>query len=257
MKSENRVKSLVLILAVVLVMAVAGPAAAADFAATITITGDTEIQVGESTTLTATWMTNKDVTRYEWSVDGVGQGVVTMTGAQSGAPTFPFDGTAPGNYVISFRIWHHVQYVPSNGNNWIGWDATASVTITVTAAAAYEGLSHGYWKNHTEDWTVYSPSATLESVFDIPDTLGLDSYTLDQALDFTGGNTVEEKAQILLRNAVASLLNAAHPNIDYPLSLAEVIAEVNAALASENAATMLELEAILNEYNNLGADLSS
>ena len=95
------------------------------------------------------------------------------------------------------------------------------------------------------------------SKFDLTDYPILSGVTLDEALDFNGGNTLEEKAQILLRNAVASLLNAAHPNINYPLSLAEVIADVNAALASEDGATILALEAILDEYNNFGADLSS
>ena len=131
------------------------------------------------------------------------------------------------------------------------------VKVYYTVISTYEGLSHGYWKNHVSDWTGYSTSDTLESVFDIPDSFGLDDNTLLEALDFQGGPDLADKAQILLRNAVASLLNAAHPNIDYPLSLVEVIADVNAALASEDGATMLALEAILDGYNNLGADLSS
>jgi hypothetical protein len=140
-----------------------------------------------------------------------------------------------------------------NGELWKLDSVSVTVYYTVTVAD-FEGLSHGYWKSHTEDWTDYSPSDTLESVFDIPDSFGLDSYTLDQALDFHGGDTVAEKAQILLRNAVASVLNAAHPNINYPLTLAEVIEEVNAAVATENAATMGVLEAILDGYNNLGPE---
>ncbi len=121
----------------------------------------------------------------------------------------------------------------------------------------YEGLSHGYWKNHTEDWppTGYSPSQTLGSVFAQSSSYGLGSYTLLQALDFKGGNTLTEKAQILLRNAVAALLNAAHPGINYPLTVAQVIAQVNTALASGDADTMLELETTLDGYNNLGGSL--
>ncbi len=124
MRSQDRTKGLCVILAV----ALAGPLSAlvwgAAFRATITITGGTAICTGESTTLTAAWSTNKDVTRCEWSVDGDGQGVVSLNGATSGTSDFTFNGTA-GDHEITFRIWHHVQ--SANGR-----DASASVTITVT-----------------------------------------------------------------------------------------------------------------------------
>jgi hypothetical protein len=126
--------------------------------------------------------------------------------------------------------------------------------------SVYEGLSHGYWKNHPEDWppTGYSTEDTLGSVFTFPTSLsGLGIYTLDEALDFQGGPDLEDKAKILLRNAVASLLNAAHPNINYPLTVEEVIDDVDDALDSEDGDTMLDLEAILDGYNNLGGDITS
>jgi hypothetical protein len=49
---------------------------------------------------------------------------------------------------------------------------------------------------------------------------------------------------------VAALLNAAHPDIDYPLTTAQVIADVNAALASGNRKTMLTLAKSLDALNN-------
>jgi hypothetical protein len=93
------------------------------FSATITITGDTELTLGESTTLTANWETNRDVTREEWAIDGTSQGIVIIPGASSGSSTFTFLPTTTGTFTISYRIWHHVQ---------TDRDASNSVTITVT-----------------------------------------------------------------------------------------------------------------------------
>jgi len=114
-----------------------------------------------------------------------------------------------------------------------------------TLTQQFEGCTPGYWKQpkHLDSWlaTGYSPNQTLESVFDVPDSLGLDNKTLLQALNFKGGNTLKGAAQNLLRAAVAALLNAAHPDINYPLTTSEIISEVNAALASNDASTMLAL----------------
>jgi hypothetical protein len=121
-----------------------------------------------------------------------------------------------------------------------------------------EGCTPGFWKNHPAAWleTGYSPDDTLESVFDIPDIYGLDNNTLLQALSFMGGNTEKGAAKILLRAGVAALLNAAHPDIDYPRTEAEVIADVNAALASGDRATMLALAAELDLDNNAGCPIN-
>jgi len=130
MKSQNKVKSLFLILAVALVMAVSAPALAAPppFTATIEITPDpATVCVGETVTLTAEWTTNRDVTRYEWSVDGVDQGeneIIIDEEKQNGTRTLDFDATGlePGEYEVCFRIWHHQQ---------TDRDATECVNVTV------------------------------------------------------------------------------------------------------------------------------
>jgi hypothetical protein len=130
--------------------------------------------------------------------------------------------------------------------------------VTEVPTGPPEGLSPGYWKNHPADWPApYTPGQTLGSVFASSADFDLDDVTLGAALAFKGGNTLAQKAQILLRQAVAALLNAAHPNINYPLSVAEVIAEVNAALDSGDPDTILDLASTLDGYNNLGGDLSS
>jgi hypothetical protein len=93
-------------------------------------------------------------------------------------------------------------------------------------------------------------------VFDVPDSLGLDNTTLIQALNLKGGSGTAGAARNLLRAAVASLLNAAHPDVDFQLTTAQVIDQVNAALASNNRNTMLNLASTLDGYNNAGCPLN-
>ncbi|MEM3765646.1 MAG: hypothetical protein QXU46_01310 [Candidatus Bathyarchaeia archaeon] len=97
------------------------------------------------------------------------------------------------------------------------------------------------------------PSDKLDTVF-TNDGIGVDfsQYTLLQALKFKGGSDVAGAERILLRAAVAALLNAAASEINYPLTTTEVITQVNDALASNNRATILELASQLDSYNNLG-----
>jgi hypothetical protein len=118
----------------------------------------------------------------------------------------------------------------------------------------------GYWKqnHHFDSWVAagYSPNQTLESVFDLPNQWGLDNKTLKEALSFKSGPGTTGAAQILLRTAVAALLNSAHPNVDYPRSTAKVVADVNAALASNNRSTILALANELDADNNLGCPLN-
>jgi hypothetical protein len=92
-------------------------------------------------------------------------------------------------------------------------------------------------------------------VFDVPNAFGLDNRTLLQALSFQGGSGTLGAATNLLRAAVAALLNSAHPDLNYPRTTAGVIADVNAALASNNRATMLNLAGRLDRDNNLGCPL--
>lgn len=121
-----------------------------------------------------------------------------------------------------------------------------------------EGCTPGYWKNHLDAWAPagYSPDQTVESVFDVPDEYGLDNDTLLEALNYIGGPRQKGAAQILLRAAVAALLNASHPDVDYPRAVSAVIAGVNEALATGNRSTMLILAVQLDADNNLGCPLN-
>lgn len=117
-----------------------------------------------------------------------------------------------------------------------------------------EGCTPGYWKNHTEAWEGYSPSQPLSSVFTAtPAQYG--STTLLQALSFNGGSGVDGASRILLRAAVAAVLNAAHGDVAYQYSSDLIIRRVNAALASGDRATILALAADLDAANNGGCPL--
>lgn len=122
-----------------------------------------------------------------------------------------------------------------------------------------EGCTPGYWKNHTDSWppTGYSTGQTVQSVFSAatayPDQ---GSATLLAALNFGGGPGVTGGAEILLRAAVAALLNASHPGVDYPMATASVISKVNTALASGSRDAMLTLANTLDAQNNQGCPLN-
>ena len=122
-----------------------------------------------------------------------------------------------------------------------------------------DGCTPGYWKNHEDSWagTGYSPGQTTGSVFSGASAFPtLASQTLLQSLQGGGGSGTIGGARILLRAAVASLLNAAHDGVDYPRTTAEILADVNAALTSNNRNTMLALASELDSDNNLGCPLN-
>jgi hypothetical protein len=97
------------------------------------------------------------------------------------------------------------------------------------------------------------PGQTLGSVFtEVPDALA--GVTLLDALSFEGGPTLTDAQEILLRQAVAALLNAAHPDVDFSLTTSEVIAAVNAVLGSDRE-TILALAEELAAANEAGCPL--
>src|SRR4030095_4405960 len=92
------------------------------FTASMSITADPDfvLCVGETINLAALWTTNRDVTREEWKIDGISQGVTSISGASAGSSGFDFTGYHVGTFSIAYHIWHHVQ------------PRTATETVTVT-----------------------------------------------------------------------------------------------------------------------------
>ncbi|PAU51298.1 hypothetical protein BZL41_26860 [Pseudomonas sp. PIC25] len=140
--------------------------------------------------------------------------------------------------------------------------SSADATCEVPPPPEGEGCTPGFWKNSPGSWgpTGYSPNQTVGSVFSLPSgqlANQLGGNSLIQALNYAGGTNLLGSAQILLRAAVAAVLNASHPDVDYPRTAASVIADVNAALATKDRATILALAAALDADNNLGCDLAN
>lgn len=129
-----------------------------------------------------------------------------------------------------------------------------------------QGCTPGYWKNHTTNWpqlptdSGYKPDRALNTVFVLPASLKLGNPTMLNALEFKGGPDLSGAARNLLRAATASVLNADHEGVSYPLRRFDgyrIIPTVNAALASGSRSTMLGVASFLDSRNNLGCPLNN
>jgi len=127
-----------------------------------------------------------------------------------------------------------------------------------------EGCTPGYWKNHTDNWF-----EDVGKPIPVTKTLGGAGYvtssvpgtdTLLMALRYRGGPGPEGAERILLRAAAAAWLNAAHEGLGYPYRRykdpGNIVASVNAAIASGNRAQMISLAGLLDDANNLGCPLN-
>lgn len=113
-----------------------------------------------------------------------------------------------------------------------------------------EGCTPDFWKNHLELWpTDFKTTDNFEAVFDV-DLKGGGDPTLLDALKRKG-----DGQNALVRHAVAALLNAAHPDISYRLSVEEVIKLVQRALGGE--IPIADAKNELERLNNQGCPLNS
>jgi hypothetical protein len=131
---------------------------------------------------------------------------------------------------------------------------TSTTTTTTTTTTGTEGCTPGYWKQpqHFDSWPVDTTTTLADAGFV---GTGHDaSTTLLQALSFQGGPTIQDAKDILLRIAAAAYLNSL--SVDYPLSSADVVSMVNAALATNDRETILDLAETLDAENNLGCPLN-
>jgi len=121
-----------------------------------------------------------------------------------------------------------------------------------------QGCTPGYWKQpqHFDSWVDFTTGQTVGSVFDQATASEPFDKTLLEALEFTGGEFGQEGK--LLRAAVAAILNASHDDddVNYPLEVADIIMQVNAAIASGDDDTMEDLKDLLDHLNNLGCPLN-
>ena len=104
-----------------------------------------------------------------------------------------------------------------DGNNIDGDGCDANCTVEEEG----EGCTPGYWKNHLDKWAPsgVSPAADFDSTFGVD--LFSPDITLEQAVNMGGGGVKK-----IARHGTAALVSASHPGVDYPASVAEVIAAV-------------------------------
>jgi hypothetical protein len=132
-----------------------------------------------------------------------------------------------------------------------------------TPAAVNHGCTLGFWKTHTglgtgnqaNAWPApYVPGVTTLGGAGFTNT-GNQGATMLAALSFSGGPTLQDAKNNLMKQAVAALLNAATSGMNYPLTVNEVLTQVNAALASGNKGTILGLATTLDGFNSLEGPL--
>ncbi len=124
--------------------------------------------------------------------------------------------------------------------------STRGATATFTNFA---GCPQGDWKSNASEafWPApYSRSMLFSAVFED----AFPGLTLQEVLELRGGGLNRLGAQ-----TVAALLNGAHPDINYDLTAAEVIAKFNALYPTNSKGRMNALKNEFEEYNKRGCPL--
>lgn len=198
-----------------------------------------------------------------WLIRVYGSGELLAEGLTGPDGTVTFSGLPAG---LLYKVWEEARdcwepTAPPLGSDFYAWRggyryvigylyAGASATVefgnvyTCEPPPGDEGCTPGYWKNHLDSWppTGYSPNDD-----DFDTVFGVDLFdpdiTLNDAIRAKGGGDNR-----LARHGTAALLSAAHPGVDYGLSVAEVITLVQAG--DEHAGDTLEY------YNELGCPLN-
>lgn len=142
-----------------------------------------------------------------------------------------------------------------------------SLAVTVLPVSAWKyGCTPGFWKQpqHVGFWMGYSRDQTVGSVFSYTQTgfPDLADDTLVQALNYEGGPGLGGAARILLRAAVATLLNSAYNAFlggdtwEYAEWTPDaVVHRVNEVLSWGDRAAMLSVAQVFDDENNKGCPL--
>jgi hypothetical protein len=155
------------------------------------------------------------------------------------------DGTEESltvNAVLSDCHWQPdaqftLYYSPTGDPNppyWAFAGSAEETTLWFDCTGGECGCTPGYWRNyrkHYDEWllTPYRWDDDFDTVFGT--NLFDPDKTLGQAIGLGGGGIKK-----LARHGTAALLSAAHPGVDYPLTVDQVIAAVRAGDADTLAA---------------------
>lgn len=202
-------------------------------------------------------------------------GAVSLSTVTAGDGTYSFAGLRPGTYTIT-------EVVPTDYTQTFGFSYTITIDVNGQATSGSltgndfgnqpdqptpggEGLTPGFWKSNATfkskqgqykgltgaAWIAagYSPNQQISSVFSsIAGSLG--NKTLLEGLQLGGGGK-----NALIRHAIAAVLNAAHPEVDYPLTVDQIKTAVNNVIASNDLSAIEDLKDELDAFNNFGANL--
>ncbi len=137
--------------------------------------------------------------------------------------------------------------------------------LIVLTFGCFEGLTPGFWKNHPDVWQGYTEDQIFDSVFGVDITINAGKKTentnpsLMDALNANGGiNENKGVYDALIRHAVAAILNAENPYINYPMTSDEIIQAVGTAI--NNGVGVLDAESLKNQlesYNQLGGGIDA
>ncbi len=167
------------------------------------------------------------------------------------------------------------SYTPANsGQSTDTVTATGTSAVTTTSVSdkasatcqvpppggGDEGCTPGYWKQsqHFDSWVGHTTTDTAGSLFSSLQAAcpALASKTLLQSLQGGGGPAFCDKVQILIRAAVAAVLNADNPNVAYPRTVTEIKNAVNTAINSASSSTVTTRASSIDKDNNLGCPLN-
>lgn len=156
---------------------------------------------------------------YFQAVDAATNTIVTLGNqlvTADGSFSFPYPDVG-GTMTFAIAVRDETAGKMINGFKW---------NITCTPPTGADGCTPGYWKNHLDSWpaTGYAPSDIFDTVFNTD--YFSSTFTLLNAVN-QGGGAVNR----LARHGTAALLSAAHPDVNYPYTVAEVMAWVQAGIA--------------------------
>jgi hypothetical protein len=170
--------------------------------------------------------------------------------------SFVISEASPKYLWLSYGTWKFQEFGLPQGYYWFYEDGIIRYTTGVGYPdwshlnVTWSGCSHGYWKNHTPWPGGILPTHLVGTYF--PETDYYDATTLAAALDFGGGSGVQGGERILLKQAVAALLNETlYGSAFGPYASVDALkTAVNNALASNNRNTMIALAGTLDYWNN-------
>ena len=131
---------------------------------------------------------------------------------------------------------------------------STSTSTSTTTPEGGEGCTPGFWKNNADkkgasQWTdPYDPTDLVSSVFSAAPA-GIGGKTLLAGLQQGGGDL-----DALTRHAIAAVLSAAHPGVDYPLTVAEIVDMVNDAYSGLT--DVEDTKDVLAGFNEAGCSIS-